>query len=289
MSYRIVYKPSRLYLRDLIHLETQCFPDEQMDKMAFSGIIDNEFWVSLSGSRVNGYGYLKITPELAWIVRVGVANKQRNKGIGAQLMDAMLKRCEELERNNIILYVRQDNPAAIHLYRKFDFDVAEESFQYIIEKDWFDGHRDCMNEQELTVSPVVDVPEQMMPVFTDQWSNLADLHDPPRTHVFVFLHETLGSIGYCRLNPEFPGCFPFELRSPSIVLSPALGALEPYLSKNHSILKLTLSDPMVANACGALGFRLNYRLYKMIRISTVTPVEGNCDDLVSKNGRDVHP
>ena len=273
MSDRIVYKPSPLYLRNLIDLEMQCFPDEPMNEEAFSTIIGNEFWISLSGSRLNGYGYLKVTPELAWIARVGVANEHRNKGIGARLMEAMLRRCQELPRNNVILYVQQDNPAAIHLYRKFNFNNAEESFQYIVEKNWFDRHRDCIKEQELKVSPIVDVPEQMMPVFSDQWYTLADLHDPPKTHVFVFLHNTLGSIGWCRLNPEFPGCFPFELDSPSTMLSSALRALEPYLSRNHTILKLTFADPMVARACTALGFRLNYRLYKMIRTSPDNPVE----------------
>jgi hypothetical protein len=71
-------------------------------------------------------------------------------------------------------------------------------------------------------------------------------------------------MGYTRLNPGFPGCFPLELSSPAKHLPGAIAALEPYLSKQHTILKLTFADAAIAQACDALGFKLNYRLYKMI-------------------------
>lgn len=273
MSDRIVYQPSSKYIKDLITLEIQCFPDEPLDEEAFSSMITNEFWIALNEDNLIGYGYLKVKPELAWIARIGVAPRERSRGIGARLMDMMLRRCEEIPRETIILYVQQDNPAAIHLYRKFNFDITEESFQYIVESAWIHVQRDSGMEQQLKVSPITEVPLRIRPVFSGQWSNLAELHDPPKTYVFVFIHETIGTIGYCRLSPEFPGCFPFELQSPSTMLASVLGALEPYLSRNYPILKLTFADPGIAHACDTLDFRLNYRLYMMTRKLQNSPVD----------------
>ena len=102
------------------------------------------------------------------------------------------------------------------------------------------------------------------PTFPTQWSDLADRHDPPRAYVFVFAEADNEPVGYCRLIPDFPGCFPLELISPEKYLRASLMALKPYLSENHQTVKLTIGDSEIARACDALGARLNYRLYKMI-------------------------
>ena len=176
---------------------------------------------------------------------------------------AMLKHCLKIPRHTVILYVQQDNPAVFHLYKKHGFRISEESYQYIVPIDKvFDGQysKDWIS---LNAIPVSDVPQQIIPDFPEQWSNLAEKHDPPKTYVLIFCLEGKQQIGYCRLNPEFPGCFPFVLSSPSTQIMSALAVLKPYLSKQHQILKLTFASSEMAQACNIYSFSLNYRLYKM--------------------------
>jgi hypothetical protein len=210
-----------------------------------------------------GYSYLKVTPELAWIARIGVAAAERNKGIGARLMEVMLEYCRSIPRHTVILYVQQDNPSAIHLYEKYGFIVAEESHQYIVAVDRLGEDQRFDSCTAVNAVPITEVASDSIPAFPAQWAGLAEHHDPPASHVLVFCRKDGRSIGYCRLSPGFPGCFPFELASPAEHLAGAIKSLEPLLLSDHSILKLTFASQLVAEACDALGCELNYRLYKM--------------------------
>lgn len=111
---------------------------------------------------------------------------------------------------------------------------------------------------------MIDVPERLRPTFPPQWSDLVARHSPPDSYTLLFRVEgSERSIGYCRLSPDFPGCFPFVLAVPGGNLAAALVALGPYLLPQHRILRLTLAGAEIAQACDDLGFSLNYRLFKM--------------------------
>jgi hypothetical protein len=73
--------------------------------------------------------------------------------------------------------------------------------------------------------------------------------------------ETLA--GYCRLSPEFPGCFPFAVTHPEANLPGALLSMQKYLLPEKDHLNLTLSDRPLAEACEALGLKLNCKLFRM--------------------------
>ena len=79
------------------------------------------------------------------------------------------------------------------------------------------------------------------------------------------------TVGYCRLNPGFPGCFPFHLDRPQETLLPALQALAPYLHQDKIDLRLTFWDRTTAEVCGQAGLRLNYELLKMHRKAEAGP------------------
>jgi ribosomal protein S18 acetylase RimI-like enzyme len=261
---QIVYRPSSLSFEEFHDIDIECFPGEPLGSDSFDSCVQSDFWAAMIEERCVGYGYLKVTPELAWIARIGVRATERNQGIGARLMEVMLEYCRSIPRHTVILYVQQDNPAAIHLYEKHGFSVADESYQYIVpvarlrEDGRFD---DCLT---LDAIPVSEMAPELQPTFPTQWSDLAGQHDPPGVHVLVFRRDDGQPVGYCRLCPGFPGCFPFELSSPDEHLAGAIKALEPCLSPDHSILKLTFASAAVAQACDALELELNYRLYKMI-------------------------
>jgi GNAT superfamily N-acetyltransferase len=263
VSVKIELRPSSLCFDDFRKLDERCFPDEPVSRESFDAFVRSHFWEAKSDGRLVGYSCLKVKPKFAWIARIGVLPTERNKGIGTRLMKAMIEYCLEIPRHTAILYVLRDNPAAIHLYQKHGFHVSEDSYQYIVTINRVLAERGAGNWQSVHAVPLSDAPEKQQLDLPPQWSDLAELHDPPKTYVLAFFLENKRQIGYCRLNPDFPGCFPFELSTPSRQLPGALAALKPYLSKQHRILKLTFANPQMALACDAQGFKLNYRLHKM--------------------------
>ena len=269
------FQPVNLCFEEFHKLDKQCFPDEPMSSESFNRCVKSGFWVVFCERQLIGYSHIDLTPDLAWIARVAVGPNYRNRGIGNMLMEAMLKYCRKVNRTTVILYVQQDNPAALHLYEKHGFQISAESFQYIV------PIFDFIEEQESDVGirfdalPISEISEALRPEFPLQWSNLSESHNPPKTYVLVFRVADNQQVGYCRLVPDFPGCFPFELSSSNKYLPIALTKLKPFLSKQNKILKLTFSNPMIAQACDTFGFKLNYRLYKMT--ATIKDVGSNLE------------
>lgn len=265
MSIRLEYKPKALKFSAFSQLDTECFPDEPLDEVGFSTFISEDFWAAWHNDHFVGYCSVSRKPDFAWLRRIGVNQTYRKRGIGRQLMQAAVDHSRMIGLPEIILYVQDDNGPAMHLYESFAFRKAEATFQYLLEVAKLDDIRPNVVQKQLVVIPIDEVPLSRLPVFSRQWSDIASIHSPPYQHVLIF-HDRNGiAIGYCRLTPSFPGCFPFMINEPESYLINALKSLRPYMNPEKAILKLTIDDPMIAQACESFRFRLNYTLYKMIR------------------------
>ena len=121
----------------------------------------------------------------------------------------------------------------------------------------------------LSITSINTVPPTQMPLLSSQWVDIAAFHNPPHQYVLIFQDAEGKSIGYCRLSPGFPGCFPFVIADPSKYLLIALKALKPYLLPEKESSKLTIDDSKVAQVCAEYQFRLNYKLHKMVRTETI--------------------
>ena len=85
----------------------------------------------------------------------------------------------------------------------------------------------------------------------------------PGSQVLVFDQREVGHIGFCRLNPDFPGCSPLELWHQDVRLSEILVLLNDRLIPNKRKPKLTFSDAKLAARSEEEGYRLNYKLFEM--------------------------
>ncbi|MFH1312467.1 MAG: GNAT family N-acetyltransferase, partial [Candidatus Eisenbacteria bacterium] len=152
MTFKVVYRPENLGYGAFKQVETKCFPDESIDAGKFNEWVTQDFWTVYGGDRFIGYGYLMLKPGFAWIARVGVTPGWRNKGVGNSLMETMIDYCQKHGRSRIILYVQQDNPSAIRLYRKFKFNESEVTYQYVIPIQRFpDSHRQSVSQSVAAV------------------------------------------------------------------------------------------------------------------------------------------
>lgn len=273
MTIKIVYRPENLGYTAFKAVEMQCFPDEPIDADKFEEWVTRDFWAVFDGHRLVGYGYLILKPELGWISRLGVATDHRNKGIGSRLMKTMIDYCRQNNRARIMLYVQQDNPSAIRLYRKYGFDVSEVTYQYVIPIQRFLNSYGQSASQMITAVPLPQVDAGSWPSFPPEWADINKWHRPPDNYVLLFQADQGQIIGYCRLDPAFPGCFPFVVNDDALKdLANILISLQGFLNPEKEILKLTFSGTALAEACEGLDFELNYKTFKMERGLTDTTV-----------------
>lgn len=112
-------------LEVVMYLENTCFLAPWGLKELTYEINDNpvsNLWVIESSMHgVAGFVDYWITFDSATICQICVNPLFRNKGLGSQMMNEVIKDCKANKVRNITLEVREHNSSAIKLYEKFDF------------------------------------------------------------------------------------------------------------------------------------------------------------------------
>jgi ribosomal protein S18 acetylase RimI-like enzyme len=89
----------------------------------------------MKDGRPVAYGHLDQEGDTVWL-GIAVADEERGKGYGKQMMNALFHRARELSIDVITLTVDQDNTIAQRLYERLGFeqiDVAEHYIKYQLE------------------------------------------------------------------------------------------------------------------------------------------------------------
>lgn len=74
--------------------------------------------------KIVGYCDLWITFETAQVATIGVVRNKRRQGIAQMMIDKMVELATKAQCDNISLEVRVSNEAAINLYKKNGFEIA---------------------------------------------------------------------------------------------------------------------------------------------------------------------
>ncbi len=263
MVIRIEYQPQGLTYSEFAKVDRECFPDEPGDEGLYQAFLSQDFWAAWDGEILAGYcsAYSKL--DLFWIRRIGVAGSHRRQGIGRTLMSRALAHCREMGISKAMLYVLEDNTPALSLYEAFGFEKAETTYQYLWEAPLTSSLPGKKAAPAVHTLPVDEASDEIMPELPEQWGDFRAMHRPPEQYALLFYDEKGRTIGYCRLSPGFPGCFPFAVTHPEANLPGALQALRKYLLPEKDLLRLTLDDRALVTACKELGLKLNFKLYKM--------------------------
>lgn len=80
-----------------------------------------KYLTAINGDKVLGYGGMWIIIDEAHITNIAVAPLYRQQGIGASILEAMIKKAEEQGVTAMTLEVRSSNLAAQKLYHNFGF------------------------------------------------------------------------------------------------------------------------------------------------------------------------
>ncbi|MFX1512852.1 MAG: GNAT family N-acetyltransferase [Promethearchaeota archaeon] len=263
MTLRIIYQPSQLIYPEFKLIEHDCFPEAPLDEIFFSEIVSQDFWGAYLDDKFVGYIYLAQRSGFPMIYRVGIYNIYRQQGIGKMLVQKAIDHCYQIKKPKIFLYVQKKNTVAIKLYENFGFQKKESFYQYIVPIKEFFSLYDKRDSCSLTASPIKNEDLAFLPQLSEEWSNLPSFHDPPRNYVLIFKNQQDKIQGFCRLNPNFSGCFPFIIRSQYTLFPEFLFSLKEYINPDKTILKLTFSDQNLVNICKIKKFRLNQESFKM--------------------------
>lgn len=74
------------------------------------------------GDHPAGFYLYRVVLDEAELISIGVDPAFRGDGVAVNMMQHMLQALDQETVGRFFLEVREDNKAAIHLYRKFDFD-----------------------------------------------------------------------------------------------------------------------------------------------------------------------
>lgn len=122
MDYRIINADKR-HLDALVELEHQCFSVPWTRGQLTAELPDghHEFLVAEDGETVLGYVGMMYVLDEGYISNVAVSPEHRRQGIASALIEALLRRAEELQLSFVTLEVRESNAPAIALYERFGF------------------------------------------------------------------------------------------------------------------------------------------------------------------------
>ena len=122
MDYHILDADKR-HLDTLVELEHQCFSIPWTRDQLKAELPDehHEFLVAESGESVLGYVGMMYVLDEGYISNVAVSPDYRRQGIASALIEALLRRAEELRLSFVTLEVRESNAPAIALYETFGF------------------------------------------------------------------------------------------------------------------------------------------------------------------------
>jgi GNAT superfamily N-acetyltransferase len=274
MPVRIEYRPAALAFEAFHRIDSECFPPEPLDAPSFTAALAQDFWAAWDADTLVGFAHVARRPGVSLLARLGIAGAQRCRGIASMLMRTVLEHCRQIGLPDMILYVRSDNPDAIRLYERFGFRLVESAWQFVLTDPQERPRREIAgailresiaeSPAQVVAVPICDLPQESWPRFPQEWGKIAQMHRPPETYVLIFCKGD-STIGYARLNSNFPGCFPFVLANPSENLMPALASLRNCLLPEKQFLRLTVADGQIAAACRQAGLELNYELIKMMR------------------------
>jgi len=252
------HQPGELDYRSFQQLNDLVFPHEPVSEVIFQSFLTADFWTATHGKHLVGYAVLSTHEENAHIHRIGVHPEYRSRGLGSQLMEIMLDSARALGAATMDLMVQQDNPAAIHLYHKYKFQITGESIQFLttIPK---------IAAGDYAILPLDAVLARGSQLSRQPWLlDWTGRHKPPHQWVLVFFQGDR-LVGFTRFSPDFPGCSPFVLFTEDLDLRSLVSLLDGYAQPGKRIIKVTTEDPYAIAGFTAAGAQENYRLYRMVR------------------------
>jgi len=112
------------HIADVMPMEEDLFGEEKWSSAMFWNELaqHNFYLVALDESEVVGYAGLAVTGDETWVQNIAVKSTAQRRGIGRELLEALLAEAARQGIKKTLLEVAVDNAPAQHLYARYDFE-----------------------------------------------------------------------------------------------------------------------------------------------------------------------
>jgi ribosomal protein S18 acetylase RimI-like enzyme len=241
------------------------------------GSVDEETWGRFQrlvqgdaffGLFVDGLliGHLNLLPfgdDSSHFQGVYILSEHRGKGYGNLFMEHALEWYREQGSiRKVHLYTEQTNKVAQNLYKKYGFEITSEAWHFFVPFDSLSpqNKHGCEEIQEDEIDVVGASFESAMPA-----SYIRRNLSSERTRMIKLVDGKGDIAGVCRLNPNFPGCFPFAIGEVD-VFDDFIEGLREFSSDEFDYVRVTFFGiPELANLCKSRKYQLHHELFRMTR------------------------
>ena len=134
-----ILKMTTEHIKDVHKIEEDCFSIPWSEKSFYDEITKNKmaiYIVAKEDEKIIGYGGMWHVINEGHITNVAVKKEYRGKGIGNQIINALIDIDKEKEMIGITLEVRTSNDVAQNLYKKNGFIIEG------IRKEYYDDNKE---------------------------------------------------------------------------------------------------------------------------------------------------
>ncbi|MEV6845576.1 ribosomal protein S18-alanine N-acetyltransferase [Actinoplanes sp. NPDC051411] len=112
------------HIAEVMPLEEDLFGEEKWSSAMFwNELAQRNFYiVATDESEVVGYAGLAVTGDEAWVQNIAVKDTAQRRGIGRDLLEALLAEAAGQDIKKTLLEVAVNNAPAQHLYARYDFE-----------------------------------------------------------------------------------------------------------------------------------------------------------------------
>ena len=112
------------HIAEVLRIEEDLFGVEKWSAAMFwNELAQRHFYVvALQESEVVGYAGLAANPDEAWVQNIAVKRTAQRRGVGRELLEALLDEAARRRSSKTLLEVAVDNAPAQRLYAAYDFE-----------------------------------------------------------------------------------------------------------------------------------------------------------------------
>ena len=255
-------------------LDNTSFSGDEMSKDSFDYSLSEPGFVGLfSGNILIGYLLVRVYDSYVHLARIAIAPNYRGQGLSHRLMQYAITFAQNLDAQEIALYVKSDNKVAINLYQFYEFTIEFQSWHYIINlpkflTQDFSGRDDNYQLAEFDKDQFPELKRQFPSLNFKQlriWKKEANSGETSNQFP-ILMNQEDEIVVFSRFNANFSGCMPFVYKDLAQVDQFIYLLAKNYILNDRDYLRLTFDrSKELADRFDQWHYKQHHHLYKMHR------------------------
>ncbi|NPD87993.1 MAG: GNAT family N-acetyltransferase [Asgard group archaeon] len=251
-------------------MDIESFSEDKIEKKDFLRWLESDGFIGFfAWKNLVGYLMLRTMGDYGHLARIAIKKSERGKGYGLRLMEHADSFFKERNVRKIGLYVETKNDVAISLYKKNGYNLAFESWHYLIDENLVKKIEKEIIPTESAEMKILSIEDYDIIILTfpsinkEELKNHLDFKTPGERKnsipLGLFIDNDLKVYG--RFSPYFSGCRPFLCTDVKYVKEFLIN-LHPYRKKEY--YRITFDrDKNLTEFCENNKYKLWHHLWVM--------------------------